>query len=244
VDDEGPSVDGLRRAVAAGVRAGVVTSRAQNPTGAAVSPARAAALRTVIAAAGGSSGLLVIEDDHAAELAEVPLAPLAGAGPAWALVRSVSKPYGPDLRLAVVTGDEASVARVEGRMRLGAGWVSTVLQRLVVELWRDPVVAEVVAHARQEYGRRRTGLLAALADRGVAARGRTGINIWVPVPDEAAAVAALRGRNWAVAPGSLYRIAAGPGFRITVGSLEPSDVDSLADAIAASIAEAPFAMSR
>ena len=53
VDDEGPTVDGLAAAVAAGIRAVVVTSRAQNPTGAAVSPQRAAALRTVIATAGG-----------------------------------------------------------------------------------------------------------------------------------------------------------------------------------------------
>jgi DNA-binding transcriptional MocR family regulator len=241
VDDEGPTVDGLVRAVASGVRAVVVTSRAQNPTGAAVSARRAAALRTVIADA---TDLLVIEDDHAAELADEPLHPLAGAGPSWALVRSVSKPYGPDLRLAVLAGDDASVSRVEGRMRLGAGWVSTVLQRLVVELWRDPVVDAVVAQARTEYGRRRTALLAALAERGVTAHGRTGINVWVPVRDEAAAVAALRERNYAVAPGSLYRLSSPPGFRLTVSALDLSDADTLADAIATSVAEAPFTMSR
>ncbi len=36
VDDEGPTVDGLRRAVAVGIAAVVVTSRAQNPTGASI----------------------------------------------------------------------------------------------------------------------------------------------------------------------------------------------------------------
>jgi DNA-binding transcriptional MocR family regulator len=243
VDDEGPTVDGLRQALAAGAAAVVVTSRAQNPTGGAVSPARAAALRPILAQ---RPDLLVIEDDHAAELAEVPLAPLAGAGPTWALARSVSKPYGPDLRVSIVAGDEASIARVEGRLRLGAGWVSTVLQRLVVELWRDPSVEETIARARAGYARRRRALLDALGRRGVVAHGRTGINVWVPAPDESLAVAALRERGWAVAPGSLHRLASPGGMRITISSLELSDVDRLAGDIAAAVLgeSAPPVLSR
>ncbi|MCZ7439067.1 aminotransferase class I/II-fold pyridoxal phosphate-dependent enzyme [Micromonospora sp. WMMC241] len=229
VDDEGPSVAGVRAALAAGVRALVVTSRAQNPTGAAVSAERAAALRTLLA---GRADLLLIEDDHAAELARVPLHPLAGATPAWAFVRSVSKPYGPDLRLAVLAGDEATVARVAGRARVGAGWVSTVLQRLVLSLWRDPATAELVRRAADGYDRRRDGLVAALAAHGLAAHGRTGINVWVPVPDETVAVTALRDAGWSVAPGGLYRIAAAPAVRITVSPLDEPDLPPLAAALA------------
>ncbi|WBC14649.1 aminotransferase class I/II-fold pyridoxal phosphate-dependent enzyme [Micromonospora sp. WMMA1998] len=228
VDDEGPTEPGVRAALAAGVRALVVTSRAQNPIGAAVSADRAAALRTLLA---GRADLLLIEDDHAAELARVPLHPLAGATPTWAFVRSVSKPYGPDLRLAVLAGDEATVARVAGRARVGAGWVSTVLQRLVLSLWRDPATADLVRRAADSYDRRRDGLVAALAARGVAAHGRTGINVWVPVPDETVAVTALRDAGWSVAPGSPYRIAAAPAVRVTVSSLDEGELSGLADAL-------------
>ena len=45
VDDDGPTVAGVRDALILGVRALVVTSRAQNPTGAAISADRAEALR-------------------------------------------------------------------------------------------------------------------------------------------------------------------------------------------------------
>ncbi|MFU8850515.1 aminotransferase class I/II-fold pyridoxal phosphate-dependent enzyme [Micromonospora sp. SL1-18] len=232
VDDDGPTEPGVRAALTAGARALIVTSRAQNPTGATVSADRAAALRTLLA---GRADLLLIEDDHAAELARVPLHPIAGATPAWAFVRSVSKPYGPDLRLAVLAGDEATVARVAGRAQVGAGWVSTVLQRLVLALWRDPTTADLVRQAGESYERRRDGLVEALAARGLAAHGRTGINVWVPVPDETVAVTALRDAGWSVAPGALNRIAAAPGVRITVSSLDEGDLTPLADAVARAV---------
>ncbi|MET8203637.1 aminotransferase class I/II-fold pyridoxal phosphate-dependent enzyme [Micromonospora taraxaci] len=229
VDDDGPMVAGVAAALAAGARALVVTSRAQNPTGAAVSAERAEALRALLA---GRRDLLLIEDDHAAELARVPLHPLAGATASWAFLRSVSKPFGPDLRLAVLVGDETTVARVAGRTRVGAGWVSTVLQRLVLALWSDPAVDELVRRAAQSYEQRRDGLLTTLAEHGLRAHGRSGINVWLPVPDETSAVTALRDAGWAVAPGALYRIAAAPAVRVTVSSLHADDLASLAAALA------------
>jgi DNA-binding transcriptional MocR family regulator len=232
VDDDGPTVAGLRAALAAGASAVVVTTRAHNPTGAAVTAARATALRTLLR---GYRDLLVIEDDHAAELSSVPVHALAGATDRWAFLRSASKPYGPDLRLAVLAGDEATVARVEGRMRAGAGWVSTILQRLVLAMWSDETVTRRVARAREAYTRRRTGLVAALAERGLPVSCRTGINVWVPVPDETLAVARLRDAGYAVSPGALYRIASPPAVRITVAPLGRPDIAPLADAVAGAV---------
>ena len=238
VDDDGPTEMGLLGALAAGAAAVVVTSRAHNPTGAALTGTRAGALRRVLRS---RPQTLLIEDDHAAELAGVPLHPLAGATGRWAFLRSVSKPYGPDLRLAVLAGDEATVARVAGRMRLGTGWVSTILQRLVVEVWRDERVAAQVARARESYDARRHGLITALRTRGLTAHGRTGLNVWVPVVDETAAVARLRDDGYVVAPGSLYRIAAPPAVRLTVSALDPAGIPALADALARAAHPAPSA---
>jgi DNA-binding transcriptional MocR family regulator len=236
VDDAGPTPAGLRAALAAGARALVVTSRAQNPTGAAVTARRAAQLRAELA---GHPDLLLIEDDHAADLAPVPPHSLAGATASWAFVRSTSKPYGPDLRLAVVTGDDTSTARVAGRLRVGAGWVSTLLQRVVLELWSDPGTADLVATARDRYADRLAALRDALAGHGVASHGGTGLNVWVPVPDETRAVTGLRDAGYAVAPGSLFRLSSPPGIRITVSRLAGPRIGPLADAVARVLAGGP-----
>jgi DNA-binding transcriptional MocR family regulator len=229
VDDDGPTTEGLTTALRRGAGAVVITSRAQNPTGATLTARRVKELRGALSA---YPRVLVVEDDHAAELADGPLHAIAGATPTWAFLRSASKPYGPDLRLAILAGDETTVARVEGRMRLGAGWVSTILQRLVLEMWSDRATSARVDQARQEYARRRTGLIDALRDRGVHALGRSGVNVWVPVPDETVAVTRVRDAGLAVAPGSLYRIAAPPAVRVSIGPLRPPMVEPLADALA------------
>ncbi|MFI2412788.1 aminotransferase class I/II-fold pyridoxal phosphate-dependent enzyme [Streptomyces sp. NPDC018947] len=227
VDDEGPLPDDVRRALAAGARALVVTDRAQNPTGAALSATRARALRSVLRE---HPGTLLIEDDHGHRIVDLPLHPLAGATRTWAFVRSAAKAYGPDLRLAVLTGDAVTLDRVRGRQRLGPGWVSLITQRAVARLTADGTVdARAVAAA---YGRRRDALLGALARHGVTAHGRSGMNVWIPVPDETGAVARLLHAGWAVAPGARFRIGAPPGIRITVSTLLEEEVRPLADAVA------------
>ncbi|WP_369032622.1 aminotransferase class I/II-fold pyridoxal phosphate-dependent enzyme [Streptomyces adonidis] len=230
VDDEGPLAEDVRRALAAGARALIVTDRAQNPTGAVVSATRARALRSVLRE---HPETLLIEDDHGYRIVDQPLHPLAGTTRHWAFVRSVAKAYGPDLRLAVLTGDPVTVDRVRGRQRLGPGWVSRLLQRAVVRLWADDALdARAVASA---YGRRRDALIDALARRGVAAHGRSGLNVWIPVPDETGAVARLLHAGWAVAPGARFRMNAPSGIRVTVATLTEVETGLLADAIASAV---------
>ncbi|MFI2352812.1 aminotransferase class I/II-fold pyridoxal phosphate-dependent enzyme [Streptomyces sp. NPDC019443] len=234
LDDDGPLASEVEKALAGGARALIVTDRAQNPTGAAVSQARARELRAVLAR---FPQTLLIEDDHGHAIVDLPLHPLAGVTDSWALVRSTAKAYGPDLRVAVLTGDAVTVDRVMGRQRLGPGWVSRLLQRAVVQLWTSGAVDPlVVAHA---YGERRDALLRALAERGIEAHGRSGMNVWVPVPDETGAVARLLHAGWAVAPGARFRMSAPPGVRLTVSGLAMDDIEPVADAVAAAAGPAP-----
>ena len=164
VDDDGPLPADITRALSRGVRALVVTNRAQNPTGAALSADRADALRTLLA--GRTGDLLLVEDDHCAGIAGAPLHTLAGSTRHWAFVRSASKAYGPDLRVAVLAGDQRTVERVHGRLRLGPGWVSHLLQGLAVGLWTDEAASRLVREAEGQYA----GTPHPVADRARRAR--------------------------------------------------------------------------
>jgi len=222
VDRRGMLPAALAAAQQAGARAVVHTPRGHNPCGAALDAERAAALHAALA-----PELLVVEDDHLGPVAGTPWHTLVAGRERWAAVRSVSKWLGPDLRLAVLAGDEATLARVEGRQSLGPGWVSGLTQRLAAALWADPAVMAGVDRAAATYRERREAL-AALVD---AAPAPSGINLWIAVPDEDAAVRSLLSDGWAVAAGTPYRLGAGPAIRVTTATVEAGEAPRLAAAI-------------
>jgi DNA-binding transcriptional MocR family regulator len=230
LDERGPLPDSVEAALEEDARALIVTPRAQNPTGAAIDAARARELVRVLAA---HRELLLIEDDHAAGAAGVPLHTLCtSAVRRFAFTRSFSKTLGPDLRVAVLAGDPETIARVEGRQIVGMRWVSHVLQRLVHALVLDRAVRAGLREAARLYARRREALVAALAREGVAAWGRSGFNLWVPVREEAAAVARLLEEGYAVAAGERFRVQSGPGLRVTTAALEEREAPAAAAALA------------
>ena len=92
IDDEGPRPEALDRALGPRVPAVVISSRAQNPTGAAITERRASDLRRVLH---HRPRALLIEIDDAATIAGASLATLTQGRQHWAAVRSTSKWLGP-----------------------------------------------------------------------------------------------------------------------------------------------------
>ncbi|HEX8253839.1 MAG TPA: aminotransferase class I/II-fold pyridoxal phosphate-dependent enzyme [Thermoanaerobaculia bacterium] len=225
MDDAGLLPNELKKAIRS-CEAVIITPRAQNPTGAALTPRRARELRAVLAA---RPNVVVIEDDHAGPAAGADyVSVLDKSRTKWAVVRSVSKWLGPDLRVAVLACDARTHSRVQGRQTLGVRWVSHILQRIVVGIWRD----RVTQRAGRVYTERRDALLHALSERGIAAHGASGLNVWIPVPEESATVQALVQRGWAVKAGERYRIASPPAIRVTIATLEPRDAVQFANDLA------------
>jgi DNA-binding transcriptional MocR family regulator len=233
VDDSGPLPAALESALRRGAEAMILTPRAQNPTGGALDAGRAREIARVLR---GYPDLLVIEDDHVVGVAGAPALTVCGGRARFAVVRSVSKSLGPDLRVAVVTGDAETIARVEGRQRMGMRWVSHLLQRLVVALWSDRTVAARLRAAEKTYTARRRALVRALAAHGIAAHGRSGLNVWIPVPEEAPVLAALLDAGFGLLAGERFRIASGPAIRATIARLDPADAPRLAAAVARALA--------
>jgi DNA-binding transcriptional MocR family regulator len=236
VDERGMRPEALRAALARGAGAAIITPRGQNPTGAALDAGRARELRAVFALAPQT---LVIEDDHLGSVAGCALHTTVTGLDRWAATRSVAKALGPDLRLAVLAGDPRTVDRVQGRQQCGPGWVSHVLQRLVLELWSDPAVCALVARAGATYTERRERFLQCLRQRGVPASGASGLNVWIPVDDETGVVGALSERGWVVAPGAPFRLTdSHPAVRVTIATLSAPQAEGLAADVAEVLAPA------
>jgi DNA-binding transcriptional MocR family regulator len=236
VDEFGIRPDELAAALARGAGALIVTPRAQAATGAAWDSGRAAAIAETLRR---YPSLGVIEDDHAGPVAGAPAFTACAGRSRWVTVRSVSKSLGPDLRLAVLAGDEATVARVGGRQALGTGWVSYQLQDLVADLWADPSVPRALAAAAGVYARRGQALRTALREHGITATGRSGFTCWVSVSDEEGVASRLAEAGWAVAPGQRFRIAAPPGVRISFATLDEADAPSFAAGFARALRHRP-----
>ncbi len=75
-------------------------------------------------------------------------------------------------------------------------------------------------------------LIEALAERGVHAHGQSGLNVWLPVREEAPVLAALSDAGWLAMAGERFRLRTPPGIRVTVATLEESEAPDLAAVIA------------
>ncbi len=205
--------------------------RAHNPTGVSMTPARTAALAAVLA---GHPEVLIVEDDHAGDIASAPPVSLGQHRPAATVhVASFSKSHGPDLRLAAIGGPAPIVAAVADRRLLGPGWSSRLLQAVLLDMLTDPAAVTKVAAARDAYAARRAALLTRLADRGVPATAADGINLWLAVDDQQIAMVTLAAHGIAVAPGAPFCVTPlrSDHVRVTVG-LVADGFDALADVLA------------
>ncbi len=240
VDDEGMTVSGLRAALDAGVRAIVVTPRAQNPTGASLTPGRAADLRAVLA---DHPYVLVVEDDHFSMLSRTPYESLIGAGHRrFALVRSVSKFLGPDMCLAVTASDPDTAVRLGLRLSPGTTWVSHILQRLVVGLVTNPDVLAEIHAAAAHYAARNSAFADAAVSAGLPVAASDGLNVWLPVPVPARAAAEqLMRRGWLARTGDEFRLvpdAPSHHLRLTVHELDGDERAALISDLVSAIAAA------
>nr|WP_221377658.1 aminotransferase class I/II-fold pyridoxal phosphate-dependent enzyme [Actinoplanes polyasparticus] len=231
-DAEGMLPDSLAAALDHRPAAVFLQPRAHNPTGASWSAPRAAALAAALAA---SPQVYAVEDDSAGDVSSAPLHSLGAHLPRQTIhVRSFAKSHGPDLRLAAVAGPAAALDPVLERRLLGQGWTSRLLQHVLLTLLTDPASVAAVRAARDEYARRRHLIVSALRRQGLPQPAGDGLNLWLPVRDEPAALISLASNGIAAAAGTAFTVTpTDPHLRVTVGLITTGH-----EAIAAHLAEA------
>jgi len=226
IDQEGMLPGALEKACHSGAEAIVITPRAQSPTGAALSAERAEQLKAVLKK---YPDIFLIEDDHASWITDAKLYPLHSPDrDKWVYIHSLAKALNPDLRIAFMTGDDASISRVRERLITGERWVSHLLQRMVLEMISDADVLAYLDKVTNTYKQRRISLLDALKAQGIEAMGRSSFNVWIPVPEEVSVVNALAQKGWAVSAGERFRISSPPAIRVTTATITPTEAHQFA----------------
>lgn len=233
VDGEGVRPESLRRALALRPVAVVLQPRAQNPCGFSMTPSRAEALARVLRRADPHT--LVIEDDHSGAISTAPDVSIGTWLPGRVVhVRSYSKSHGPDLRIAALGGPARIVDAVVARRMLGPAWTSRMLQTILLDLLTQSRSLDEVGEAQRQYFARQRTLVAALAEHGVEVPPPDGINLWLPVADERAALLRLAAAGIRAAAGSTFVVDdAPPHVRVTTGLVTPDQAAQVAEALAA-----------
>jgi DNA-binding transcriptional MocR family regulator len=234
LDENGMRPDLLAEALTQRPAVIVLQPRAQNPTGRSLTKTRAEELARVIRRSRHASSAIVIEDDHSGEIAAARDVSLGSWIPDQVLhIRSFSKSHGPDLRIAGLGGPTELIEQIVARRILGPGWTSRMLQTMLHDLLTDAISVAEVSDARRVYGARQRLLSEALAVHGVTLPPSDGINTWLEVADERAAIVQLAAAGIRVAAGTPCRASLDGSFvRVTAG-LVRSDFDSVAEHLAA-----------
>ena len=228
VDNEGMQPDMLEAALQRGARAVILTPRAHNPTGCSLSAPRAAQLQEILAR---YPQTLVIVDDHFALLSACHWYPvIAKETTHWAVVRSMSKTLGPDLRLAIVASDPVTSAKLRLRLNSGSQWVSHLLQDLACACLSDEEYRHKLVQTQQFYATQKQKLTTALRRYGIDLPVADGLNLWLPLAHHSQSLAfALAKSGWLVREGEVFGVnTPSHGLRITLSTLSDSDIDKLA----------------
>lgn len=233
IDQFGMRPDALRSALKDGAQVVIITPRAHNPTGCSLTETRADDIRSVLS---DYPHVMIVVDDHFSLVSDAVYHNVIPEGwRNWAVIRSLSKFLGPDLRMAFVAANPESSLRIEQRLAAGTNWVSHILQDIAEKALTSEEVKKQLVQARFFYRDQRERFLAALRVQGIdTGRSYDGLNIWLPLQNPPKTMLEfLNKKGWTARVGSVFSLNNSEnGLRLSVSGLDNSRMELLAEALA------------
>ncbi|MEF2977268.1 aminotransferase class I/II-fold pyridoxal phosphate-dependent enzyme [Subtercola sp. YIM 133946] len=243
-DDEGPTVDSLRAALAQHPVAFVFQPGAPFAVSHQVSPARAEQLADVLRY--HSEPVWIVEDDSIGPLGVAESPSLGAYLPRQVIrIRSYCKAFGIDVRTSVLAGSRELIERTIALRSHGVGSNSRILQDALAYLIDSDDAAASVALAQSTYAARRAALTTALRREGLRVRsGPESLVVWVEVNDETDALLTLARKGISVGAGSKSFVTPPSTPLLRISATQLPDDEALMAQLARAIAEASSASNR
>ncbi len=238
-DAHGPTPQSLHAILKENPSVFILQPRISAVTGLFLHPDRMVELGDILS----KSDALIIEDDGLGDISLAPPQSLGDRFPDRTIhIRSFSKAYGPDLRMAVLSGSEYLVEQIQSYRAFSAAWTSRILQAAVSWLLQDEETQRLVATATEIYRDRRNLLARHLRDCGVDVPDGAGLCLLAPVQSETFALITLAAHDIAALPGSRFSMHETGHIRLGTGRLEPQEIKRLAHVFKLSASQ-PFILS-
>ncbi|MGL4859500.1 MAG: aminotransferase class I/II-fold pyridoxal phosphate-dependent enzyme, partial [Enterobacteriaceae bacterium] len=179
------------------------------------------------------SSMLLVEHDMMSSLSRQPVWSLGEYYPERTIhIVSYANAYGPDLRLAIVSGPCELIQKLQAFRYPSHSWNSRILQGALAWLLQDQQTQQAIADARVVYQRRRQALISALLDKDIKISKKDLFNIWLKVPCLPSAVSRLAARGVTVLVDKRCCDVGGYYIRITTSRLKIEQIDKIAESIA------------
>lgn len=229
VNHQGHNLIDIQQALKNNIKALIITPRAHNPTGYSLTAEEALNIKNILS---NYPNTLILVDDHFSLISNADYQHIIPENAEnWAVLRSVSKFLGPDLRFCFICCDQNTAHLLAKKMNAGTTWVSHLLQEIVYQLLTQHDFAQQIAKARQHYAMNNQYFVQLMQQKKIScAATYDGLNVWLALDQPQYCVEKLLEKGWSVRTGNDFFVENTPfGIRMTLSDLNYSQIESLVD---------------
>ncbi|WP_111860864.1 aminotransferase class I/II-fold pyridoxal phosphate-dependent enzyme [Acinetobacter sp. CFCC 10889] len=232
VNQKGYHLKDIQQALKNNIKALIITPRAHNPTGYSLTMEDALNIKNMLRE---YPNTLILVDDHFSLISNEEYQHIIPENAEnWAVLRSVSKFLGPDLRFCFICCDPHTANLLSRKMNAGTTWVSHLLQDIVYQLLTQHGFEQQVAKAQQHYAKNNQYFVALMQQKKLSCAVKyDGLNVWLEQDQPQQCIEYLLEKGWSVRIGRDFFVEnTSFGIRMTLSNLSHSQIEALVNDLA------------